>query len=62
MIKNNVKIITKFDTFIEYIKNKYGKDFLDSKMLISYHRGMEHSKVIYGNKIFVNDILITIDG
>lgn len=22
MIKNNVKIITKFDTFIEYIKNK----------------------------------------
>ena len=24
--------------------------------------GMEHSKVIYGNKIFVNDILITIDG
>ena len=36
--------------------------FWDDKMLISYHRGMEHSKVIYGNKIFVNDILITIDG
>lgn len=29
MIKNNVKIITNFDTFIKYIQNKYGKDFLD---------------------------------
>ena len=30
--------------------------------MVSYHRGMEHSKVLYDNKIFVNDILITIDG
>jgi len=36
--------------------------FWDDDTLISYHRGLEHSKVIYGNKIFVNDILITIDG
>jgi len=36
--------------------------FWNNNLLISYHRGMEHSKVVYGNKIFVNDILITIDG
>lgn len=36
--------------------------FWDENLEISYHRGMEHSKVIYGNKVFINDVLITIDG
>lgn len=36
--------------------------FWDDDLRIHYHRGMEHSKVVYGNKVFVNDILITIDG
>lgn len=36
--------------------------FWDGDIPIHYHRGMEHSKVIYGNKAFINDVLITIDG
>ena len=36
--------------------------FWDGNFPIHYHRGMEHSKVIYGNKVYVNDVLITIDG
>lgn len=30
MIKNNVKILTNFDEYIKYVKNKYGKAFLES--------------------------------
>lgn len=30
MIKNNVKILTNFDEYIKYVKNKYGNTFLES--------------------------------
>ena len=36
--------------------------FYNDDFKISYHRGMEHSLVKYGNRRYVNDILITIDG
>lgn len=36
--------------------------FYNDDFEISYHRGMEHSLVKYGNRRYVNDILITIDG
>lgn len=36
--------------------------FWHEKTRIHYHRGMESSKVIYGNKAFINDVIITIDG
>ena len=28
MLKNGVKIITDYSIYIEYVKNKYGKDYL----------------------------------
>lgn len=36
--------------------------FYNDDFEISYHRGMEHSLVKYGNRRYVNDVLITIDG
>lgn len=36
--------------------------FYDKDLTISYHRGMESSVVVYGNRRYVNDVLVTIDG
>lgn len=36
--------------------------FYDKDFEISYHRGMEHSLVKYGNRLYVNDVIVTMDG
>ena len=36
--------------------------FYDKDLTISYHRGMESSVVVYGNRRYVNYVLVTIDG
>lgn len=30
MLKNNIEIITDCDKYIEYVSNKYGKDYIKS--------------------------------
>lgn len=36
--------------------------FYDDDLVVSYHRGLEHSLVVYGDKRYVNDVLVTMDG
>ncbi len=35
---------------------------VDDTFIVAYHRGMEHSSVIVGNKCYVNDVIIKQDG
>lgn len=35
---------------------------VDDRFIVSYHRGLEHSSVLIGDKCYVNDILIKQDG
>lgn len=63
------------DKIQEFLAEKY--DFIDiescfvceseyysynNQFLISYHRGLEHSSVQFGNTIYINDVLIKQDG
>lgn len=36
--------------------------FYDDDLVVSYHRGLEHSLVTYGDKRYVNDVIVTMDG
>lgn len=39
MIKNHVKIITNCDFYLNYVENKYGKDFIDNCKIINKVKG-----------------------
>lgn len=35
---------------------------VNDKFIVSYHRGLEHSSVTFGNKTYVNDVIVKPDG